>query len=68
LGTTELNLKFSKPVIFGLLTTDNLQQALDRSGGKLGNKGDEAAVTAIKMVALQKEFKGNQRIVGYGKK
>jgi 6,7-dimethyl-8-ribityllumazine synthase len=55
-GTTDLNLKLGKPVIFGVLTTENLQQALDRSGGRLGNKGDEAAVTAIKMVALQKEL------------
>lgn len=56
-GTTDLNLKYNKPFIFGVLTTDNEQQALDRAGGKLGNKGDEAAVTAIKMVALQKELK-----------
>ncbi len=56
-GTTELNLKYNKPFIFGVLTTDNEQQALDRAGGKLGNKGDEAAVTAIKMVALQKDIR-----------
>lgn len=41
------------PVIFGVLTTDNFQQAKDRAGGKYGNKGDEAAVAAIKMVALK---------------
>ena len=58
-GATDLNLKFGIPVIFGVLTTDNQQQAIDRSGGRLGNKGDEAAVTAIKMVALQKEFRKN---------
>lgn len=56
-GTVDLNLKYNKPFIFGVLTTDNLQQALDRAGGKLGNKGDEAAVTAIKMVDLQKKMK-----------
>ncbi|MCW0484150.1 6,7-dimethyl-8-ribityllumazine synthase [Gaoshiqia sediminis] len=56
-GATDLNLKYNKPFIFGVLTTDNEQQAMDRAGGKLGNKGDEAAVTAIKMVALQKELK-----------
>jgi len=56
-GTTSLNLKYNKPFIFGILTTDNEQQALDRAGGRLGNKGDEAAVTAIKMVALQKSMK-----------
>ena len=55
-GATHLNMKFNLPVIFGLLTTDNQQQALDRAGGKHGNKGDEAAVTAIKMVALQRDF------------
>ena len=55
-GITDLNLNYSMPFIFGLLTTDTLQQAKDRAGGKHGNKGDEAAVTAIKMVALQKEM------------
>jgi 6,7-dimethyl-8-ribityllumazine synthase len=53
MGITQLNIDYNIPVIFGVLTTDNLQQAKDRSGGKLGNKGDEAAVTAIKMAALQ---------------
>ncbi|MGV8096280.1 MAG: 6,7-dimethyl-8-ribityllumazine synthase [Mangrovibacterium sp.] len=56
-GTIDLNLKYNKPFIFGVLTTDNEQQALDRAGGRLGNKGDEAAVTAIKMVYLQKKMK-----------
>lgn len=51
-GITQTGIKHSKPVIFGVLTTDNLQQALDRSGGVHGNKGDEAAITAIKMAAL----------------
>lgn len=51
-GITELNLEYDIPVIFGVLTTNNMQQALDRAGGKHGNKGDEAAVTAIKMAAL----------------
>ncbi len=55
-GTIDLNLKYNKPFIFGVLTANNEQQAADRSGGKLGNKGDEAAVTAIKMVALQRSF------------
>ena len=55
-GATELNLRFGIPVIFGVLTTDNQQQALDRAGGKHGNKGDEAAVTAIKMVALRRSL------------
>ncbi len=49
-GITNVGLKFNKPVIFGVLTPDTQQQALDRAGGKHGNKGDEAAVTAIKML------------------
>lgn len=49
-GITQLNLNFNIPFIFGVLTTDNEQQALDRAGGKHGNKGDEAAITAIKMI------------------
>jgi 6,7-dimethyl-8-ribityllumazine synthase len=49
-GITQVGIKHSKPVIFGVLTTDNEQQALDRAGGKHGNKGDEAAITALKMV------------------
>lgn len=51
-GITDVNLKYNKPVIFGVLTTDNKEQAFDRAGGKHGNKGDEAAVTALKMLAL----------------
>lgn len=52
-GITELNLEYDIPFIFGVLTTNNQEQALDRSGGKHGNKGDEAAITAIKMVGLR---------------
>src|SRR5262249_23569108 len=48
-GITDLNIKYNKPFIFGVLTPDNQQQAADRAGGRHGNKGDEAAVTAIKM-------------------
>ena len=55
-GITELNMDYNIPFIFGVLTTDNLQQAKDRAGGKHGNKGDEAAVTAIKMAQLQLEM------------
>lgn len=51
-GMTQLNIQYNIPFIFGLLTTLNLQQAKDRAGGKHGNKGDEGAVTAIKMVNL----------------
>ncbi|PRY89278.1 6,7-dimethyl-8-ribityllumazine synthase [Mongoliibacter ruber] len=51
-GITNVGLKFNKPVIFGVLTPDTLQQALDRAGGKHGNKGDEAAITAVKMLGF----------------
>lgn len=51
-GITEVSLRHDSPVIFGLLTTNNMQQALDRAGGQHGNKGVEAAVTALKMCSL----------------
>jgi 6,7-dimethyl-8-ribityllumazine synthase len=56
-GITELNIKYSIPFIYGVLTTYTLQQARERAGGAHGNKGDEAAVTAIKMVSLSRSFK-----------
>jgi len=55
-GITQLNLQYNIPFIYGLLTTLNLEQAQDRAGGKLGNKGDEAAVTAVKMIHLKKSL------------
>jgi 6,7-dimethyl-8-ribityllumazine synthase len=51
-GITQLNLEYDIPFIYGVLTTENLQQAMDRAGGRHGNKGDEAAVTALKMTGL----------------
>jgi 6,7-dimethyl-8-ribityllumazine synthase len=53
-GLAEINARGEVPVIFGVLTTNNLQEALDRAGGKHGNKGDEAAVTAISMANLKR--------------
>lgn len=58
-GITQLNLEYNFPFIFGVLTVNNKQQAIDRSGGIHGNKGDEAAITAIKMAALQREMEHN---------
>ena len=58
-GLTNVALKHEKPVIFSLLTTNNMQQAIDRAGGKHGNKGVEGAVTALKMIKLQKELEKN---------
>lgn len=55
-GIMELNLRYTTPVIFGVLTTSDLQQALDRAGGKHGNKGIEAAVTAAKMILLKRKL------------
>jgi 6,7-dimethyl-8-ribityllumazine synthase len=55
-GVTNVSLQCHIPVIFGVLTTNTQQQAQDRAGGKHGNKGVEAAVTAIKMVVLQKQL------------
>jgi len=51
-GLTTVGLKYNKPVIFGLVTTNNVEQAWDRAGGKHGNKGVEAAVTAIQMLGF----------------
>jgi 6,7-dimethyl-8-ribityllumazine synthase len=65
-GITDLNTMLGIPFIFGVLTTDDLQQALDRAGGKHGNKGDEAAVTAIKMAALQQEIDISEEMFGDG--
>ena len=52
-GITNVSIKTSKPVIFGVLTPNTMEQALDRAGGIHGNKGDEAAMTAIKMLGLK---------------
>ena len=59
-GVTMLNARAMVPVIFGVLTTENEQQALDRAGGKLGNKGAEAAECAIKMCDFNK--KSNEKL------
>lgn len=55
-GTTKLNLENDIPVIFGLLTTNTEEQATARSGGRHGNKGDEAAITALKMIELKDKY------------
>lgn len=56
-GAAILNADGGAPVIFGVLTVDNMQQALDRAGGRLGNKGSEAACAAIAMANLHSELK-----------
>lgn len=55
-GLARLNAVQEKPVIYGLITTLDMQQAEDRAGGKMGNKGDECAVTAIKMVDFARKI------------
>ena len=55
-GILQLNLCLPVPTIFGVLTVDNQEQANERTGGKHGHKGEEAAITAIKMIALKKSF------------
>jgi 6,7-dimethyl-8-ribityllumazine synthase len=56
-GVAQVSLKTGIPVIFGVLTTDTIEQAVERAGTKAGNKGYDAAVTAIEMVNLFKQFK-----------
>jgi 6,7-dimethyl-8-ribityllumazine synthase len=55
-GVLELNLTSGTPVIFGVLTVNNEEQALQRVGGRHGHKGEEAAITAIKMIALNRSL------------
>ncbi|MNR31692.1 6,7-dimethyl-8-ribityllumazine synthase [compost metagenome] len=55
-GVSAINLKTGVPTIFGVLTTDSIEQAVERAGTKAGNKGWEAAVTAIEMANLTKQF------------
>lgn len=55
-GITQLNITLPVPVIFGVLTVDTLEQAQERIGGKHGHKGEEAALTAIKMMLLNQVF------------
>jgi len=61
-GLTNLTIMANIPFIFGVLTTDNQQQALERAGGKHGNKGVEAAITAIKMAGLKNQKKSEKSI------
>jgi 6,7-dimethyl-8-ribityllumazine synthase len=55
-GVVQLNLQLPVPTIFGVLTVDNEEQARERIGGKHGHKGEEAAITAVKMMALNKRI------------
>lgn len=64
-GLTNLGIASGIPIIFGVLTPNTEEQALDRAGGKYGNKGVEAAVTAIRMAGLKGELKKSVKRIGY---
>ena len=61
----QLAITSTKPMIFGVLTVNSMEQAEDRAGGKYGNKGEEAAVTAIKMVTAQKDLCKPTKTIGF---
>ncbi len=65
-GIKDINLKYNIPVAFCLLTDNNIQQSIDRSGGKHGNKGVECAIACMKMIDLKRQFKSTGKI-GYSK-
>ncbi len=67
-GLTNLSIASNIPFIFGLLTPDTLEQARDRAGGKHGNKGVEAAVTALRMAALRSSLNQGKPTIGFGSK
>ena len=56
-GVSALNIELPVPTIFGVLTLDNEEQARERTGGLHGHKGEEAAMAAVKMIALNRSFK-----------
>ena len=58
-GIVRAGVDYATPIIFGVLTCDTLQQAQDRSGGKHGNKGVEAAVSCLKMIALERKLRNS---------
>ena len=60
-GINHVALEYNTPIAFGVLTVDNLEQAKDRAGGKLGNKGEEAAATAIKMAVIKNEMEESEQ-------
>ena len=55
-GVAQVGLKYKMPVLFGVVTTENIEQAIERAGTKAGNKGYDCALSAIEMVNLMKEF------------
>lgn len=66
-GLQNMAIATSKPFIFGVLTPNSMEQAIDRAGGQYGNKGVEAAVTALRMAGLTAELEGEGSSIGFGK-
>ena len=64
-GLCNLSVMYAKPFVFGVLTPNNEEQARDRAGGKHGNKGVEAAATAIRMVAVKEGLKEGNKKIGF---
>ena len=64
-GIKDVGLKYNSPVMFGVLTDDNKEQSIARSGGKLGNKGNEAATAALEMLALKQSLNKPKGKVGF---
>jgi 6,7-dimethyl-8-ribityllumazine synthase len=64
-GLVNLSIATGRPFIFGVLTPDNEEQAIDRAGGKYGNKGVEAAITAIRMAHLKQAGKDKKKNIGF---
>lgn len=64
-GLMMLGISSRKPIIFGVLTTNNLEQAKDRAGGNIGNKGEEAALTALSMIDLAHSMHSEKKGIGF---
>lgn len=64
-GLMQLGLMTNTPIIFGVLTTNDLSQAIERSGGSKGNKGTDAAISALKMIGLSKQLVPTKKKIGY---
>lgn len=64
-GIKDVSIKYNRPVMFGVLTDDNKKQSIARSGGKLGNKGEEAALAALEMLALKHKLNQPKGKVGF---
>ncbi len=64
-GLVQLGVLRTKPFIFGVLTPNTLEQARERAGGKVGNKGEEAAIAALKMLRMKASLHSNKKSIGF---